>query len=266
MVEARMERTRGGAVRPQPVLTARDVELVAWLARFGYATTPILCRRFGSSYKQMRWRIARLVRLKMLREERLYRPWIVLPTADGMELAASPLSVPSLSLVRIRHTLGIAQLGCEAELAGSKVWPEREIRLTDRGRRRLALSVHVPDKDKTRRAAWHVPDLVIAHPSPSGGPPLLEAVELELTSKSARRLHDILTAYAASPLFSRVTYYTCSRSITVAVEDAAFAISLHPRELIRVRPYPGEDYTDADFTRGLADVLDARAIRWTPGS
>lgn len=259
-----MERTRGGAVRPQPVLTARDVELVAWLARFGYATTPILCRRFGSSYKQMRWRIARLVRLNVLREERLHRPWIVLPTADGIGLAASPLSVPSLSLVRIRHTLGIARLGCEAELAGLKVWPERDIRVTDRGQHRLTLSVHMPSQDKGRRAAWHVPDLVIAHPSPSGGAPLLEAVELELTSKSASRLHDILTAYVASPLFTRVTYYTGSRHITVAVQDTAFAISRHARDLIHVRPYPSGDDTDTELGEGMTDVLDAREVRWIP--
>ena len=259
-----MERTRGGVVRPQTVITPRDVELVAWLARFGYATTPILCRRFRSSYKQMRWRIARLVRLNLLREERLHRPWIVLATADGMELAASPLSVASLSVVRIRHTLGIAMLGCAAELTGLTVWPEREIRVTDRGQHRLTLSVHLPPQDKGRRAAWHVPDLVIAHPSPSGGAPLLEAVELELTAKSAARLHDILTAYAASPLFTRVTYYTCSRSIRLAVEDTAAAISLHARQLVQVRPYPGGDDTGTELSQGMADVLDAREVRWTP--
>lgn len=73
-----------------------------------------------------------------------------------------------------------------------------------------------------------------------------------------------MSAYAASPVFSRVTYYTWSRSITVAIEDAAASISLHARQLVKVRPYSGGDYGNVDLTRGLMDILDARAAMWTP--
>lgn len=250
--------------RPPMVFTDRDAQLISWLSRFGYATTPILCRRFQAPYHTMRWRISRLTAWGLLREERCHRPWIVLPTADGLAVAGDPLSVPSFSIVRVRHTLGIAELGCEAELAGSHVWAEREIRALDRGRRRLTLSVHLPWKDNTGRPAWHVPDLVIAHPAPSGGAPLLEAVELELTAKAGLRLKHILSAYAASPLFSRVTYYTPSRRLTVAIEDAAASISLHARQLVKVRPYSGGDYGNVELTRGVTDILDARGATRTP--
>ena len=245
------------------VVTDRDLQIIEWLARFGYATTPILCQRFEASYDTMRWRVSRLAQVGLLRQERCHRPWILIPTADGLELVASPLGVPSFSLVRIRHTLGLAALGAEAELAGRRVWSEREIRIADRGRRRLRLSVHMPRASKTRAPVWHVPDLVIAHPPPAGGAPLLEAVELELTRKSTARLTGILTAYAASPLFTRVTYYARFRSIAVAVEDTAAAISLHARQLIHVRPHPDEYATENDLTEGALDV-DAQAIRWVP--
>lgn len=160
--------------------------------------------------------------------------------------------------------VGVVQAG--GELAGLRTWSEREVRVADRGRSRLSLSVHLPSADKARKASWHVPDFVVAHPSASGGAPLLEAVELGLTFKSAARLRDILMAYAASPLFTRVTYYTWSRGITVAVEDAAASISLHARQLVRVRPFPGRDYGNVELTRGTADILDARALRWTPNA
>lgn len=120
--------------RPPMVFTDRDAQLIDWLGRFGYATTPLLCRRFQTPCHTMRWRISRLTAWGLLREELCHRPWIVIPTADGLGLARSPLRVPSFSIVRARHTLGIAELGCEAELAGSQVWAEREIRVADRGR------------------------------------------------------------------------------------------------------------------------------------
>jgi len=113
------------------------------------------------------------------------------------------LSTPRFSPATLRHSAVAARVVAQLERAGHRVLSEREIEARERAEGRRVLSAQV------RGGRYHRPDLVLL-----GNPP--EAVEVELTDKSARRLDEILRAWRrslAARQFGRVRYLCSSRAM-----------------------------------------------------
>jgi hypothetical protein len=93
----------------------------------------------------------------------------------------------------------VAQIGAQLELAGRRVLSEREVIARERIEGRHFLSAR-PDGDR-----HHRPDLVLVNDRP-------EALEVELTDKSNRRLDTVLRAWLRAVSYEQfaLVRYLCS--------------------------------------------------------
>jgi hypothetical protein len=209
------------------VITARDLEIVDWLARVGAAEPGQVMARFGMGRTVAYRRLAVLCGAGLVARARLLhgQPGLLVATSTGLRtVGLSPLGAVRLSPASVAHWVASTQvaLALEALHGQGRVATVRELRLVESEAGRLLASARIA------ATTVHRPDLVIwgqAGVGRAGG----MAVEVELSEKAPRRLEAILRAWrraSATGVVSGVRYY-CSdrahRAVLRAVERTATA-------------------------------------------
>jgi hypothetical protein len=215
--------------RKRKRITERDLEVLEFVARFG-----VIPRQVVAEWAETR-RAVTAARERRLREAGLVEVLpgygdsgrLVLCTRRGLRaVGREELSTPRFSPATLRHSATAARVAVGLERAGYRVLSEREIEARERAEDKRLLSA------ECRSGRFHRPDLVVL-----GDPP--EAVEVELTDKSARRLDEILRAWRRSLArgqFGRVRYLCSARALpyverAVARVGGEWAINVEALEL-----------------------------------
>lgn len=248
-------------------LTERDMEIMAFLARYRIANVSLLSQRFGTSVSALRNRLPALEREGLITcswvTQTKGKVWLI--TSAGLSTVGMNLTAPTVRWGQLRHTLGLTEMGIKFELAGENVLTEREIRAAatrytptkrlrtaidfaatvqalEEGadpvveRIRTALTVPVPG-----RGFGHIPDMVLARePYPNGASGSI-AIELELTRKGLSEWKTVLTAYRDSPNFDQVYYLVVSSEIKRGLEGVIKALGAQNK--IHVMPIVLNDLT-----------------------
>lgn len=106
-------------------ITARDLDMIRFLARFRYAQSAQLARYVGSSKKAIEQRLTRLGKARLIRREDLTRgQGLWTPTAWGLstaDLEFSVIGAGKISPVTVAHTLGLVNIGVELEAGRSNM-------------------------------------------------------------------------------------------------------------------------------------------------
>lgn len=178
-------------------LTARDLEISAWLGRLPGASAVQIRRRFGIGRAQG------YRRLQVLRSFGLVRQVQVLAWRPALYM----VSGRSLRPGSYEHALALAELVVTREAAGSVIASDVELRRYRRGQGTLIEMLELEDLDVIVECP-RVPDAV--EWMGDGG---LRAYEIELSSKGRTRREEILSAYAISSY----------RTVTWLVPDARLA-------------------------------------------
>jgi DNA-binding MarR family transcriptional regulator len=186
-------------------------------------------------------RARRLERLGLIDRHRVFRerPAALTITRRGLQAIERSLPAPELELSTYRHDLGLGwiwlaarggSLGDVGQLVG-----EREMRSHDRrdGSEHEPYGVGLAGFERSGRRARHYPDLMLIRPDGTR-----VAVELELTTKSRRRLDTIMRAYAGDGQIAAVLYLVpdarMQRWVQAAVVRAGVA------DLVAVRRLSGD--------------------------
>jgi hypothetical protein len=244
------KRRRGGNMLGGIRLTARDMKILGFLARYRVATVGQLARRFETSETALRNRLPGLERAGLLSWAwaAQTKPKVWLITDAGLATVGMNLTVPTVRWGQLRHTLGLVDLGVAFELAGETVLTEREIRAaatryTPTARMRTAIDFFRtvesieegtdPTVERIRtaltvpvagRGFGHIPDMVLARQQYPNGASGSIAVELELTRKGLSEWKTVLTAYRDSPVFAEIYYYVMSSDIKRGLEGVVKAL------------------------------------------
>lgn len=196
-------------------ISQRDLEILEFIARFG-----VVPRSAVSTWAGTR-RTVTITRERRLREAGLIEvsPGIgesgrlLICTKLGLRLAGrSDLRLAQLSLQRVQHESVVALLAAELERAGDRTLSEREILARERAAGERVFSAALP------RGRFHRADLIRVDTERGD----LEAVEVELTTKGADRLDEILRAWRRAVAERRVrrVIYRCSPLTRPYVERA----------------------------------------------
>lgn len=229
----------------RPPITARDQELLAYLARHRMVGTDHVRVWLGVSPATARGRLRRLAEADLVKGAvRFYRQpacWQI--TRPGLAAIGSRLPVPRNDLATHVHDIGVAWLWLAARDGAfgplRAILSERELRSHDGfgDRTDPPLAVRVPGVGPRGGERRHYPDLLVVT---ARGERV--AIELELTAKSRTRREGILFAYAAEPRIDHVLYLVRDRRLGEQI--AATARRLGLKDLVHV-----QEVTLADPTR-----------------
>lgn len=189
--------------------------MLEFIARFGVVPRGAVATWAGTS------RTVTLTRERRLREAGLIEvsPGVggsgrlLICTKTGLRLAGrSDLHKAQLSLHTVQHESAVADLAASLERAGDRTLSEREILARERAAGERVFSAALS------RGRFHRADLLRVA-SPGGAP---EAVEVELTTKGANRLDEILRAWRRAVAERRVrrVIYRCAPETRPYVERA----------------------------------------------
>ncbi len=224
---------------PSPLrLTARDLELLSFLAEHRFALAAQLGRVVGTSALAAGRRMAALRRAGLVQRARPMRhdatAWSV--TRRGLAACESPLGVPrELDLATYRHDVGAAWLaaGARRGVFGelSQVVSERTMRSEDRRSDRPAdAPAHGVRLGHGEPGRLHYPDLTVVTASGDR-----VAFELELSTKSPRRRERILAAYADDRGIDAVVYLVPTRAAGEAIARSAARVGA--ADMVRVQRF-----------------------------
>ncbi len=217
-------------------LSSRDRRVLAFAAEHRLILAAQVAALDGVSDAAAARRLRRLTRCRYLRYRReLIGPGCYLIDRPGLNAIGSDLPRPrDLELATYRHDVGLAWLWLAAH-AGAfgtlhEVISERRMRSHD-GRRKPwvePLGVRLGGVGPRGGERRHYPDLLLVTSSSDR-----IAVELELTSKPARRREEILGGYAVEPRVDAVIYLVESKRVGRAI--AASAQSVGIAQMVDVR-------------------------------
>jgi hypothetical protein len=265
-------------------LTARDMKILSFLARYRIATVGQMARMFDTSETALRNRLPGLNKAGLISWAwaAQTKPKVWLITDSGLATVGMNLTVPTVKWGQLRHTLGLVDLGVMFETAGEIVLTEREIRAaatrytpTNRmktaigmyqgvpsmapnpadlaldptgltGRVRSALTVPVAGS-----AYGHIPDMVLVRqPFPNGSSGNI-AIELELTRKSLSDWNKIIGAFRDSNTFSEVYYFVMSKEIQRGLMGVVKALNAEHK--VKIVPFTPVDLTADPTVTGGGD-------------
>jgi hypothetical protein len=216
------------AGRPARQLRARDIEILAWLARHRFATASQVSERFDIGPNRTARRLGQLAGAGyLIRAEPFRCPSVYLVTRAGLTKAESNLPPARFDVRTYRHDLGVTALAVELELAGAQTVSEREMRAREAACEGQFAARFTPDPT-ARMPRRHFADLAIERANGT-----LEAFELELTPKRTRRLTAILKAYRRSPHITAVVYYVERPELARRIEELARVLHLDDRLSVR---------------------------------
>jgi hypothetical protein len=216
-------------------ITGRDRELLSLLAEHRVMVLPQLAAGTGISVRTTDARLRQLAEQRLIGFDAIFREqpaaaWI---TRRGLDLIESRLPPATIDLKGYRHDVGVGWIWLAARggafgAIGAMV-SEREMRSHDLRSDRTAepFGVALGGLDSYGRMTRHYPDLLL---TTTDGARV--ALELELTSKTARRLDTIMRGYAGDGRIDRAIYLVptapLERLVCAAVTRAAIA------DLVRV--------------------------------
>jgi hypothetical protein len=214
----------GGREEALGQVTARDVEVLEFVARYGVVPKDAVALWAGTA-RTMSWRRERRLREAGLLE--IARPHsgevpFVLATRDGLSLCSrDELPVAEISLASLGHFAAIARLAARLERAGETLLSERELLAHERALGQRSFSVSLAN------GTLHRPDLISIPAGSSaeqwGRIAPTTAIEVELIQKGKRRLDRILAGWRGEIVagrFAALRYY-CSEEALPYVQRSA---------------------------------------------
>jgi hypothetical protein len=225
-------------------ISVRDLEVLEFIARFGVVPRRSVARWAGTA------RTATIVRERRLRKARLIRVTrgfgasgpISMATTSGLRASGRrELSPARVSAAALSHDTVVAQLAAELERSGERLLSEREILADERAAGENRLSAQLPG------GRFHRADLVRL--DERGAPS--EAIEVELTTKAAARLDQLLRAWRDAVIekrVKRISYHCAPRTLPFvqgAVErtrtEGVIAVVALAPEILTHRPSFGDE-------------------------
>lgn len=219
-----------GPAASQPEVTARDVEVITWIGRYGMVTAGQVAKRHfsrdggGTGSRAARNRLTRLESLGLIRRDIPFarHPGVLRLSPSGAELADAHIAPAGWVPAEVAHSLAVVDLMelLVAEHSGAKVRTEREIRVArgaaGRGRD-LGSDGRIPDGELLMKSGKIV------------------AVELDLTPKHSPDVARIIRSYLRSD-YDAVWWFVrpgVVDRITGLVRDAKAS------KLIEIHPWDG---------------------------
>jgi len=192
-------------------ISKRDLEVLEFIARQGVVPREAVAIWAGTA------RAVTAARERRLREAGLIEVWpgigtsgrvVVVRRAGLRAVCREELPTPRASLATLTHSCVAATVAAQLEHQGKRVLSEREIIVAERSAGKRIYSGE-------RGERFHRPDLIVL-----GDPP--EAIEVELSDKSNRRLDEILRGWRWAVAEKRLSQvrYLCSRRALLYVERA----------------------------------------------
>jgi hypothetical protein len=186
-------------------ISPRDIEILDFIARFG-----VVPRRAVATWADTA-RTVTLARERRLRQEDLIRTErrygfvgpLVICTKLGLKASGRrELRTARISAAALSHDTVVAALAASLERAGQRLLSERQILALERAAGEHLLSARLPN------GRFHRPDLIRLddRSEPS------EAIEVELSTKGAARLDQLMRAWRRAVLERRVgrVVYRCA--------------------------------------------------------
>lgn len=236
---------------PVPPPTAENRQLLAFLAEHRVVLAAHLRVLLGLSAGSIQRRLRMLGEAGLVESRRLYhyQPACYAITARGLRCIESELPRPQLNMQGYVHDMGAAWLWLAARSGAfgrvEEVLSERQLRSRDglprspdagfdpRGCTRFGVRLWELGPGGAERL--HYPDLLLR--AENGW---RVALELELSSKSSRRLERILTAYAGDPRVDAVVYVVSGERLAGRITEVA-------------------------ARAGAGEKVFVRRFQWTPG-
>jgi hypothetical protein len=196
------------------VISARDLEVLEFVARFGVVPRSAVSIWADTGRSATIARETRLRKAGLLRVARVYggSP-LALATKSGLlACRRAELSPARLSGAAISHDSLVAELAADLERNGARLLSEREVIATERAEGTRLYSASL------KGGRFHRPDLIRLEPGGGGA----EAIEVELSTKGASRLDELLRAWRRAVLERRVDVvaYRCTSRTMRYVERA----------------------------------------------
>jgi hypothetical protein len=202
--------------RARSQVTGRDRELLVLLAEHRVMVLPQLAVGTSVSDRTADTRLRQLAEQRLIGYETIFREqpaaaWI---TRRGLDVIESRLPPPTIDLKGYRHDVGVGWIWLAARRgafgAVEAMVSEREMRSHDLRSDRTAepFGVALGGLDSYGRMTRHYPDLLL---TTTDGTRV--ALELELTSKTARRLDTIMRGYAGDGRIDRAVYLVTTGSL-----------------------------------------------------
>lgn len=216
-------------------MTERDLLILRFVNRYGFATAEAVVRRFGVRLPRVYRLFDRLRKEGLISYRRPYREFAgaFCLTRQGCRSCGLPVRRElKLELVNYRHQLGVLMLGVTEELRDqTEVLTEREIR--ERAALGEVWSVRLPGPGAKVR--W--PDLVFIREGRA------TAVELELAAKRSQRLARIIDGYERQSTYDQALFVVEQGAVAERIARIASgwrpgnSPSTVPAHRIRIEPW-----------------------------
>ncbi len=186
-------------------ISPRDIEVLDFIARFGVVPRVAVAAWADTARTVTLGRERRLRKEQLIRIELRYGYVGPLTIATKLGLKASgrrELPTARISAAALSHDTVVARLAAGLEREGQHLLSERQILALERAAGERLLSATLPN------GRYHRPDLVRLD---SAGEPA-EAIEVELSTKGAARLDELMRAWRRAVLDRRVSgvLYHCA--------------------------------------------------------
>lgn len=196
-------------------ISARDVEILDFIARFGVVPRAAVATWAGTARTATIGRETRLRKAELIRVVRGFGDIGPLCVCTKLGLGASgrrELRTARVSAAAVSHDTKVAQLAASLESSGEALLSEREILASERAAGEHVFSAALPG------GRIHRADLLRVGQDGGVG----EAIEVELSTKGAARLDELLRAWRRAVLEKRITrvVYRCSPRTIVYVNRA----------------------------------------------
>jgi hypothetical protein len=196
-------------------ISARDLEILDFIARFGVVPRAAVATWAGTARTVTIVRESRLRRAELIRVVRGFGDVGPLCVCTNLGLGASgrrELRTARVSAAAVAHDTKVAQLAASLERSGEALLSEREILASERAAGEHVFSATLPG------GRVHRADLLRV----GGDGQRADAIEVELSTKAAARLDELLRAWRRAVLEKRVArvVYRCSPRTMVYVNRA----------------------------------------------
>lgn len=186
-------------------ISTRDLEVLDFISRFGVVPRRSVATWAGTARTVTITRESRLRRAELIRVMRGFGDSgpLALATKSGLRASGRrELRMARLSAAALSHDTVVADLAAALERSGERLLSEREILARERAAGEHVLSAQLPG------GRFHRADLLrVDH---SGEP--IEAIEVELSTKGAARLDQLLRAWRHAVIEKRLqrVLYRCA--------------------------------------------------------
>lgn len=250
--------------------TERDTSVLGPLAEHRFLIVPQVALLLGVTERTA------VRRLRQLEQERTILlgpvfhglPWAASIQRRGLRALGSPLKPPQLNLNEYRHDVGVGWLWLAARagrfgaldgIATDRHMQAEDLRASANGCA-PPWGVGLGICGSNGRPKRHYPDLMLDTVSGHR-----QAIELELTAKSARRLSRIMTAYASDASVDHVLYLAGSRLIAKRLLEAAQGAGISERVHVQLLAPDGIMGAEISRTRSTGRAAAESSRRRSTG-